>query len=262
VLRYAIETVRWQSYRNFELLVVGDGCTDDSAEVVGSFQDRRIRWRNLPANSGNQSAPNNAGLALARGELVAYLGHDDVWHPTHLEGLVATMLRTGADVVYSQGVMIGPPGSHLRVLTGVSASGEYEPGQGIPPSSLMHRRRMVADIGGWRDYRTIQLPPDVEFVLRAHQAGKRFAASPALTVFKFNSALRPNSYVERPCHEQAEYVRRIRAEPDFLEREWRAIRETAGLAAPFGPPGMPSLPDPLPPGWTVTQWRRIRGLEP
>ena len=94
VLRLAIETVLWQTMRrDFELLVVGDGCTDDSAEVVQSFGDARIRWHNLASNSGSQSGPDNAGLAMARGRYVAYLGHDDVWYPTHLATLVESTAK-------------------------------------------------------------------------------------------------------------------------------------------------------------------------
>lgn len=259
VLRLAIQTALWQTMPDFELLVIGDGCTDDSAEVVQSCGDRRIRWHNLAHNSGNQSAPNNAGLAMARGRYVAYLGHDDVWYPTHLATLLKTMRRGSVDLAYTRSVMLGPPGSHIRVLTVIS---RYRDGRGILPSSIMHLREVGAEIGGWRDYREIELPPDIEFVRRAYRAGKRFKAINALTVFKFNSALRPNSYREKPSHEQAEYIRRIQTEPDFMKNEWRAIKADAALGVPFRVPGMPQEPFPLPPGWTVTQWRKIRGLEP
>ena len=84
VLRYAIQSVLWQSLQDFEMLIIGDGCTDDSAEVVASFHDERLLWHNLPHNSGSQSVPNNLGLEMARAPFVAYLGHDDLWSPTLL----------------------------------------------------------------------------------------------------------------------------------------------------------------------------------
>ncbi len=93
VLRHAVRSVLWQTYENFELLVIGDGCTDDSEEVVASFGDPRVRWINLPENVGSQSGPNNRGLELARGEYIAYQGHDDVWHPKHL----ATLWRASCE---------------------------------------------------------------------------------------------------------------------------------------------------------------------
>jgi glycosyltransferase involved in cell wall biosynthesis len=84
VLRFAIASVLAQSFRDFELLVVGDCCSDDSETVVRSFNDNRVSWHNLEENYGNQFGPNNQGLALACGRYIAYLGHDDLWHPDHL----------------------------------------------------------------------------------------------------------------------------------------------------------------------------------
>src|SRR5438034_6974226 len=57
VLPYSIGSALRQTFTDFELLVVGDGCPDDSAEVVAAIDDPRVRWINLPANSGHQSAP-------------------------------------------------------------------------------------------------------------------------------------------------------------------------------------------------------------
>ena len=94
VLRYALLSAQAQTFRNFELLGIGDGCTDDSETVVTSFGDSRFRWENLPINHGHQSAPNNRGLALARGEWIAYLGHDDLWMPNHLELLLRRLDET------------------------------------------------------------------------------------------------------------------------------------------------------------------------
>src|SRR5918911_3354227 len=88
VLPYSVGSALRQTLTDFEVLVVGDGCTDDSEAVVGSFGDERLRWVNLPTNTGHQSGPNNEGLRRARGELIAYLGHDDLWLPHHLSVLV------------------------------------------------------------------------------------------------------------------------------------------------------------------------------
>src|SRR3954469_5228985 len=85
VLPYSIGSVLRQTFTDFELLVVGDGCTDDSEQVVASIDDPRVRWINLSANTRHQSGPNNEGLRQARGMLIAYLGHDDLWLPHHLE---------------------------------------------------------------------------------------------------------------------------------------------------------------------------------
>jgi glycosyltransferase involved in cell wall biosynthesis len=260
VLRYAIQTVLWQTWTDWELLVVGDACTDDSADVVASFGDPRIAWHNLAENSGSQSGPNNAALARARGRYVAYLGHDDVWHPAHLRVLLRAFAVRKGDVAFTQGVMIGAPGTGTRTLHWPVRLGRFFAGQHVLPSTMMHRREVAGEVGSWRPYRDTVHPPDFDFVCRLAAAGKQFLPVRRLTVFKFNASLRRNSYRDKPSHEQQDYVRRIQTEPDFLDREWQAIRDASARGAGIQVPDMPPRPDPLPPGWIVDQWRRIRGL--
>lgn len=258
VLRYSVASALAQTYPRLEVVVVGDACTDDSEDVVASLGDPRVRWLNLPENSGSQSTPNNAGIAAARGDYVAYLGHDDLWLPSHLSPLMTAVLRSGADAGYAVAEQLGPRGSGYR---GLRAVDEADP---VPPSALVHRTGLVGEIGPWRDYRTIVTPPDEEFVERARLHGARFAASGALTAFKFPSAFRRNSYVDKPCEDQARYSRRIESERGFVARELAALA-AALVRSQFRPPHLPQLPEPpdeIPPGWYVTQWRRIRGLEP
>ena len=262
VLRYSIRTALWQTCHDFEMLIIGDGCTDDSEQVVASFGDPRLHWHNLPQNSGSQSAPNNVGLEMARGTYIAYLGHDDVWYPTHLAHLVKTLQETGADIAYSLAAALGPPGSGFERITGVSPFGEYERGLILPPSSVMHKRELTGDIGGWKDFRTISLPPDQELWVRAWDRGKRFARVDELTVFKFNSAWRKNSYIEKPSHEQEAYVRRIESEPDFLYRETLARLKGSILQCAHLIMQTPEEMYERPSGETVNEFRKNRGLSP
>ena len=104
-LHCALRSVQLQTLRDIEVLVIGDGCTDDSERIVESFGDSRFKWHNLPRNHGSQFAPNNRGLELASAAWVAYLGQDDIWHPRHLEACLDTGARTGADFVASICVM-------------------------------------------------------------------------------------------------------------------------------------------------------------
>jgi glycosyltransferase involved in cell wall biosynthesis len=261
VLRWAIRSVRAQGYPRWELIVVGDCCSDDSEAVVASFGDARIRWHNREVNSGSQSLPNNDGIALARGELVAYLGHDDLWTPDHLARLVAVQRATGADVAFSLSEVIGPPGSGMRNVSGFKPHG-YDGGH-LPPSSLLHRRDLIERIGGWRDYREIELPPDTELLERALAAAPSFACSWALSAFKLPSAMRPGSYVERRCDEQEALARRIEHERLFQLRELgRAVvsrmRQRGQDPNRFAPRVSPEDGK----GAYVRAARRVRGLDP
>lgn len=260
VLRLAMHSVLWQTEQDFELLVMGDGCTDDSESVAGSFGDARIRWHNLPANSGNQSAPVNAGLGMSRGRYIAFLGHDDIWHPDHLRGMLRTMVSTPAHIASCLTEEIGPKGTNYRLIAGIYPATGYDAVKCLPPSGLMISRAVYERIGGWQDYRTIWRNPECDFQYRAHLENFRFVSTNEVTAFKFNSTLRKNCYVEKPCHEQAAYLKKIR-------RPWFLLKEMLGLAwihlrrLPIHAPALPPPPSPHTPGWHVTQYRKIRGLE-
>jgi glycosyltransferase involved in cell wall biosynthesis len=221
VLRHSVHSVLWQTYPNFELLVVGDGCTDDSERVVAFFGDERVRWHNLKTNSGSQAVPNNLGLELARGEYIAYQGHDDVWHPRHLAAMLAQLQDSGAEFGYALAEVMGPPGSRVRFLKGPRLT-DLSPGSWLPPAAIVHRTDIARRIGGWQTWKEGG-PPDIDFVDRFRETGARLIRVEALTTFKFPSSYRPNSYRDRPSHEQEAYVRRIERERFFIERELAAL---------------------------------------
>ena len=173
-LRCSIPTVLRQTFTDFELLVVGDACTDDSAEVVASFHDPRVHWHNLPQNAGSQAAPNNAALALARGEFIAYLGHDDMWFSDHLENLVKTADQTGADVVAAGVLLLGPKDSGLGMVGGFLPAdiSTCDPIT-VPPSALFHRLEVGRAVGGWRLPDDCVLAPDMDFLTRCWEYRRR-----------------------------------------------------------------------------------------
>ena len=100
LLPYSTASVRWQTFTDWELIIVDDGSTDDTAEVVGKLtaEEPRIRYVRRDRPAGEQSLANNAGFAAARGRIIAYLNHDDLWFPDHLQGALTHMEKTGADL--------------------------------------------------------------------------------------------------------------------------------------------------------------------
>lgn len=84
ILPRAIESVLAQTFRDFELLVVDDGSTDDTEEIVESYDDDRIRYVRLEKNRGSAPA-RNVGIERSRGEFVAFQDSDDEWKARKLE---------------------------------------------------------------------------------------------------------------------------------------------------------------------------------
>lgn len=99
LLRRAIASVLAQTYPELELLVVDDGSSDDTAELVASIPDRRLRPQRIE-HSG-VGAARNAGLEAATGELIAYLDDDNLMHPGWLKSVAwAFEQRPEAEVAY------------------------------------------------------------------------------------------------------------------------------------------------------------------
>lgn len=94
----SIESVLDQSYKHFELLVVNDGSSDGTEKIIKKFaaRDSRVRYAEQP-NAGI-SAARNLVIARAKGEFIAPLDADDLWHPAFLERQVARMLEAGPRV--------------------------------------------------------------------------------------------------------------------------------------------------------------------
>jgi glycosyltransferase involved in cell wall biosynthesis len=260
VLRYAIRSVLWQNFTDWELLVVGDACTDDTAEVVASFRDPRIRWHNLPENTGNQSGPNNTGLALAAGTYIAYLHQDDLWLPDHLAVLVQALKASDAVLAHTLAVEVGPPPEHGRWIGGLPGAGDFGADDvALLTPAVMHRADRAREIGGWRDWRTVYEQPQRDFFRRLLGKQAEPVSVRELTVVKFHSAWRSNSYVEKPSAEQAAYFARIRSEPDFRYRELLEAEYTRAKGLRPRPAGQ--RPDVVTPGWEVARMRRARGLD-
>jgi glycosyltransferase involved in cell wall biosynthesis len=83
-IREAVESILKQSYTDFELIVVNDGSTDATPRILAGFDDERMRVVTSRVNRGIATAQ-NSGLALARGEYVALMDHDDVSLPDRLQ---------------------------------------------------------------------------------------------------------------------------------------------------------------------------------
>jgi GT2 family glycosyltransferase len=298
ILASAIESVRRQDFDDWELIVVGDCCTDDSADVVAGFGDDRIRFHNLRRNVGEQSGPNNVGVNLARSPILAFINHDDLWFPDHLSLCLETLDSTNADLVFGANAILvagsrGPDVVHRRgvVIEGVGRDGRYDPGalHGSPQvSSWVVRRAMWQQLGGMRRAAALRVVSPADFLHRAARAGFCLRAVGAVTVVSASSLERDASY-ESADARQAELLSAL-AEPatratliasdprntvaaESRSERARAVRTRAWLRIlrigsgngrlPTGPAELDALlRQRVGPGELMAGYRIRRGLEP
>jgi len=210
VLRYSIESVLLQDFSDFEVWVVGDGCTDDTEAVVRSFTDARIHWMNLPENSGTPAMPRNEGLKRARGDYIAYLGHDDLWFPWHLSELVDALKQTNCDFAWSIGVTIEPPG-----VAGTFTMPE-KPWDGrhhLSPSNWLHRKGLTDRTGLWPS--RVRHGDDRAFVRQAILHGTSMTFRSRLTAMKFPAASW-RMYTLKASFPQEKYLLSMQKDPERL----------------------------------------------
>ena len=109
-----LPTVLNQTYSNWEAVIVGDACQDDTAARIAALGDSRLHFYNRPVNGPYPedarrrwlvagTYPANDALSRARGRWIAIMNDDDEWTADHLAVLLAEAQRTRAELVY--GVM-------------------------------------------------------------------------------------------------------------------------------------------------------------
>jgi glycosyltransferase involved in cell wall biosynthesis len=126
-LAETIEAVLAQTETDFEYLIVDDGSTDRTVEIARSYADRDSRIRVVPVPHGGSSAARNAGLRLARSELIAFCDGDDRWLPTFLATSVAVLADAPPEVgaTFCAFSYIDQHG-RLWGKTSVAAPGDYD----------------------------------------------------------------------------------------------------------------------------------------
>jgi glycosyltransferase involved in cell wall biosynthesis len=138
-----VDSVLKQSYRDFELIIVNDGSSDDSEAVVGKIKDERIRY----FSQENQGAARtlNRGVRLARGEYVSILNSDDVYYPERLEECASALDDDPSlSAVFSHLEFIDAGGNFVKYLRGAEENWEGH----TPETSFKGAHNMVLDLLG------------------------------------------------------------------------------------------------------------------
>jgi glycosyltransferase involved in cell wall biosynthesis len=166
LVQQALASVKGQTCQDFEIVVVDDGGTDGTFEVLSAC--REIRVLRHPSRRG-VSAARNTGIKAARGKWLAFLDSDDLWLPdklarqiSWLEGAPELLICQTDETWVRRGVRVNKPASHRKVGGRI-----FLPSLArcmISPSAVMLHRRLFADHGAFDE--TLPAAEDYDLWLR------------------------------------------------------------------------------------------------
>jgi glycosyltransferase involved in cell wall biosynthesis len=232
LLAEAIHSVLGQTYADFEVLVVDDGSTDDTASVVASFADPRVRY--LYQEHAERSTARNRGMAAAKGQYIALLDDDDLYLPHKLASEVAFLEAHPEVDLCGGGTQIMDASGAIRVVV--------RPWQTQPEPtlrnclygrclfatcSMMFRRRVLDRLDHWFDPQ-LNITEDTDFVIRAALAGSRLAWLPeVVATYRFIHTERPLRILLDYNHAFWTLLDKLSARPDMpgeMLAEWPRVK--------------------------------------
>ena len=151
LIKNTIDSVLKQTYQNFEIIVVDDGSTDNTKEIVKSIKDNRIKYV-YQENAGAQAA-RNKGLLLAKGEYISFLDCADEWLPEFIEKTINALIKDNAKCAYCLTGVDGPNNNIIAAredtLSGNIYADALKQGYVTSPLSLMIKTECFKTIGKW-----------------------------------------------------------------------------------------------------------------
>lgn len=231
VLREAIRSALVQREVPLEVLVVDDGSTDQTPELLAAQRDERLRW--VRQENRGQAAARNRGIALSRAPWVAFLDSDNLWPADRLARQFGALARApDVDVVYGISLELGGARRFGRAPArdGRALSEQLLDGNFVPFNTSLVRREALRRVGGFDE--TLRSAEDYDLWLRL-SADARFLFVDTVCAFYRISPDSISSDLERNFLANERIVRRFLATHPRFDRFPVRQRALARLKADF-----------------------------
>lgn len=179
IIADAIRSVIAQTHSNWELIIVDDGSTDETAEVVKGFADNDSRIRLLEQSPSGVCAARNNGLDLATGEFVAFIDSDNAWLPDFIEVSLPPLADPAIVATHAAAEMVDEHGERTFLALSGDRDDLLNGGNFIDLNTLIARRAAVVEIGGFDN--NLRRWVDFDLVIRLSALGELHFA-PAIGV--------------------------------------------------------------------------------
>ncbi len=181
VIQETIESVQKQTFTDYEHIIIDDGSTDSSKDIIIKYaaNDSRIKPVFLAENSGGYVGKvRNAAIKQAKGELIAFIDSDDLWMENKLELQIRQIERNDTDITYHPIYRFEGDISNVNNIYGKTLRKDYffpelfENG-GYPPITSILMKKSIFDEVGYFD-ETMRLSEDHDLILRISMNNFRF----------------------------------------------------------------------------------------
>ncbi len=178
IIRGPLESVLNQTYSNLEIIIVDDGSTDETYELISSYTDSRICYIRQGTNNGVSSA-RNAGISRATGEYIAFQDSDDIWHPEKIAKQIEVFQKDPEIMFCYHKIQYDFGGNRYAVLPDEeiptqnkngSIYGQMLYGNLVPCPALMARKSIIEKAGFFdTSYPALE---DYDYALRLSRIGQ------------------------------------------------------------------------------------------
>ena len=177
IIENSITSILNQTYKNWEVLIIDDGSTDNTKEVIDKFEDKRIKYIKIKKNLGSPNA-RNIGIGKATGKFISFQDSDDIFYPNKLELQLNNMINQKSHldfckikVIFSNSLQYIVPYEYQEknIILGNIFSELINNGNFISTQSILVRKRIIK-----KYFFDINMPrlQDYELILRMIQNPK------------------------------------------------------------------------------------------
>lgn len=229
LLSKTISSILSQTYKNFEVLIINDGSTDETTEILNHFTDSRLSINNLEKQN-NLAKLRNYGIQKSKGEFISFCDDDDIWEPQKLQ--TQTEYLVNYDFVCSNAKLID---IHNNVIddkyiksmsTGIIETEKLLLENLIMPSSVVFKKKILkGNNNPFDEHQFVNLCEDYNLWIKLSMENKLFFLDETLILHRTHA-----SWARNFKHRQEIYENHVKLVSPFLKSNDTKIRDSAYMS--------------------------------